>query len=43
MEPKGFGGSNTELEHFFKNNGRNLSENVAGVYPADKKGNFWTK
>ena len=37
MEPRGFGVSNSELEHFLKNKGRNLSENFVGVFPADKK------
>ena len=40
MELKSFGFSNTELEYFFKKNGRNLSENFAGVIPADKKREF---
>ena len=43
MEVKEFGISNTELEHFFKNNGRKLLENFAGVFLADKKRNLWTK
>ena len=43
MEPRGFGVSNSELEHFLKNKGRNLSENFIGVFPADKKKEFWTK
>ena len=37
MEVKGFGISNTELEHFFKNNVGNLSENFVGIFPANKK------
>ena len=41
MEPKGFGVSNTELEHFFKNNRRNILENFVGVFPADKKRKFF--
>ena len=41
MKPKGFGVSNTELEHFFKNNRRNLLENFVGVFLADKKRKFF--
>ena len=40
MELKGVGVSSTELEHFFNNNGRNLSDNFVGVFPADKKKEF---
>ena len=40
IKPKVFGVSNKELEHFFNNNGRDLSENFVGVFPANKKGNF---
>ena len=40
IDPKGFRVSNTELEHFFKNNGRNLSDNFVSVFPADKKREF---
>ena len=42
MEAKGFGVSNTELEHFFNCNGRNLWDKFVGVFPTDKKMNFWT-
>ena len=40
MEIEGFGVSNLELEHFFKSNGENLSNNFVGVFPADEKREF---
>ena len=40
MEPKGFGVSNTELEHFFNNNRRNHLDNFVGVFPEDNKREF---
>ena len=40
MDTTGFGVSNAELETFFMNNGRNLSDNFVGVFPTDKKKEF---
>ena len=40
MNTAGFAVSNGELEKFFMNNGRNLSDNFVGVFPADKKKEF---
>ena len=43
MEVQGFGVSNLELERFFKNNGKNLSNNFVAVFPADEKKEFINK
>ena len=43
MDIEGFGLSNFELEHFFKGNGQNLSDNFIGVFPADEKKYFLDK
>ena len=40
MDTAGLGVSNAELEKFFMNNGRNLSDNFVGVFPAKKKKEF---
>ena len=40
MNTAGFAVSNAELEKFFMNNGRNLSDYFVGVFPADKKKEF---
>ena len=40
MDTTGFGVSSAELEKFFMNNDRNLSDNFVGVFPADKKKEF---
>ena len=40
MDTAGFGVSNAELEKFFTNNGRNLSDNFVGVFPNSKKKEF---
>ena len=40
MEVEGFGVSNLELERFFKNNGKNLSNIFVGVFPLDEKKEF---
>ena len=43
MELKGFGVNNPELEHFFKKNGINLSDNFVGAFLANEKREFLDK
>ena len=37
---EGFSVLNQKIEQFLENDGKNLSANFVGVFPADKKGVF---
>ena len=40
MEEEDFGIDNVQIENFIKKSGDNISENFAGVFPADETNRF---